>query len=243
MFKNISINQTQVIVLAIVTAVLSLSAWSFSHAAGTEISMCVKQSGVSYIIGTGFAKQACSSNEQLVTFNIEGPQGPQGIQGPIGPQGPEGSGAKLYDANDQVIGYITSTAPFPDSFEILEKNLGVIVAVSVNGSFGPHLGVSTQSPIYFESSDCSGQAYHGQGLSEATAFYASTNVYQSAESLYTLDKTIPKDPTDVAFYSHASPGGCTSSPVSPIAFGNRNFPMKDVRPILDLHVRPFHIGS
>ncbi len=82
------------IFFSVITAfALSLSVWSYSNAAST-ITICVKQSGYAYVVGVGgFQTTDCSSNDSLLTWNIQGPQGdtgPQGVQGPGGPDGPMG---------------------------------------------------------------------------------------------------------------------------------------------------------
>jgi hypothetical protein len=77
------------IFFSVITAfALSLSVWTYSNAAST-ITICVKQNGYAYVVGVGgFQTTDCSSNDSLLTWNIQGPQGdtgPQGVQGPGGP--------------------------------------------------------------------------------------------------------------------------------------------------------------
>ncbi len=52
------------------------------------IHACVqRRTGVTRIVRAG---EACRPFEQLVVWNVVGPQGPAGLQGPEGPQGPAG---------------------------------------------------------------------------------------------------------------------------------------------------------
>ena len=78
MLKSISLRQFQIIALALVAVIVSLSTWTFTHASGTTISICVKHTGDSYVIGSGFDHSSCKNNEQLLSFNVTGPQGPAG---------------------------------------------------------------------------------------------------------------------------------------------------------------------
>jgi len=78
---------------AIGIAVAVLGAWTYVRAEGSEITLCVRQTGAVYMIGSGFLRTDCGSRDQLLTINVQGPQGPEGPQGPQGPQGdvgPEG---------------------------------------------------------------------------------------------------------------------------------------------------------
>jgi len=46
-----------------------------------------------YMVGEGFKSADCKDNDQLISWNVTGPQGPQGIPGvpgAIGPVGPQG---------------------------------------------------------------------------------------------------------------------------------------------------------
>jgi hypothetical protein len=57
------------------------------------ITVCVKNNGLLYVIGEGFSRADCRSNDQLLSWNVggtPGPQGPAGEQGLTGPQGPVG---------------------------------------------------------------------------------------------------------------------------------------------------------
>jgi|GEM_PF-2064743 len=68
------------------------------------LTLCVKNSGVVFVVGEGFKKTECKNNDKLITLNLsgsQGPQGPQGDQGPIGLTGPQGEKGDKGDAGDQ----------------------------------------------------------------------------------------------------------------------------------------------
>ena len=241
MFKNISINRTQVTVLAAAAIVMSLSIWTFSRAAGTEISMCVKQSGVSYSIGTGFAKQSCNSSEQLVTFNVTGPQGP------IGPQGPEGGSVKLYDANDQVIGYITSSKdifvldPASGLIEIFDKNLGVFAVVSSYSSQNLSVTTVANSPggssVYYESLNCTGQGY----MTNLPLIAKDSLLNNGSGYHYAVDETVVT-PDYINYQSNGSNVPAVGPCIAESGTISSPTPVRDAQVIIDSYARPFRIG-
>ena len=83
-------------VLVLGVAVFSLISWTLAQAAGETITVCVKKGGAMYMVGEGLKRADCKDNDQLLSWNVTGPQGPQGLQGipgaigPTGPQGPIG---------------------------------------------------------------------------------------------------------------------------------------------------------
>ena len=106
-----------------------------------ELTVCVTKDGVMHMIGSSFKRSDCKKNEQLISFNAQGPKGDkgdtgprglkgetgatgaQGIQGIVGPMGPQGIPGIVIPNPDPVststqpIGGSTSTviiAPIPD---------------------------------------------------------------------------------------------------------------------------------
>jgi len=72
--------------IAVVALVIGL--WSYTRANdGATISICVKKSGLVYIIGGSFRREDCKKNESLLTWNIQGIQGPKGDKGDKGDLG------------------------------------------------------------------------------------------------------------------------------------------------------------
>lgn len=224
----------------LISAVVSLGVWASVQATGAEISMCVKQSGVSYIIGTGFAKQSCSANEQLLTFNVEGPQGIQGPAGSVGPQGPEGGSVKVYDANNVVIGYVIDINQMQSAIAIFDKILGTFEYVNILSGNIFADAVLLGQPVMFESPDCTGQAYFigNFGGYDANYLILSTNLIDMGSSVYTLDKSIPRNDGAFTYYSFQSVAGCNAI----TGLAERTLPMINVKGTLDSYTRPFRIG-
>lgn len=82
----------------LVIVALFLGIWTYTRAVGSQITVCVKKSGLVYVIGQDFKRYDCKKNDSLLSWNSEGIQGPRGDtgeQGPIGLTGPRGeSGPK-----------------------------------------------------------------------------------------------------------------------------------------------------
>jgi hypothetical protein len=82
-----------------------------------------------------------------------GPQGPPGTPGATGPQGPaEPSMPRLLQADGGLVGYLSGTLIYPPGF-----TCALVLASFPDAGFG---WIGTASPpLYFTSSDCSGQPY------------------------------------------------------------------------------------
>jgi len=86
------------VLVAFVVGVASFSfvSWTLARTAGSEITVCVEEKGTMYMVGEGFKSANCKDNDQLISWNVTGPQGPTGadgqpgIQGGPGAQGPQG---------------------------------------------------------------------------------------------------------------------------------------------------------
>lgn len=78
--------------------------------AAEQISACVNPAGQMRLVADGVS---CRPQEELVTWNVQGPEGPEGPQGPQGPEGAAASGAGpavVLDSNDTVVGrYLNRT--------------------------------------------------------------------------------------------------------------------------------------
>jgi hypothetical protein len=78
------------------TSIVSLSAWTYTKAEGTTLEVCVKKSGLIYVIGEEFRRSECKKNDSLLSWNtagIQGLKGDTGLQGPkgdVGATGPKG---------------------------------------------------------------------------------------------------------------------------------------------------------
>lgn len=74
----------------ILAVAVGLGGYLYTRAAGDVITICVRRSGLVYVIGDGFRRSECRGTDQLVSWNSEGIPGPQGPIGPIGATGAEG---------------------------------------------------------------------------------------------------------------------------------------------------------
>lgn len=79
--------------LFVVIAVLFFGAWTYTRAVGSQITVCVKKSGLAYVIGQDYKRTDCKKGDSLLSWNsegIQGPKGDKGDQGDVGPMGPQG---------------------------------------------------------------------------------------------------------------------------------------------------------
>ncbi len=229
--------------------VFVLGSFVFVRAAGTDISMCVKTNGSVYLIGPSYSRQTCAGGDTLITFNTQGPAGPQGVAGPTGPQGPqgpvgpEGGSAKLYDANNELIGYVTGTNTQNGiSFvDYVDKNLNVLATAGYEGgqvfSFGKSSAVG-DSTLYYTSPGCVGQAYM------VASDYAKHYIIEARDGLYVIDQS----KSMVNGFSYGSKLGgqdCVNTsdldPGTTYVIDNA-YPVKNVQSMINSYAVPFHIG-
>ncbi|MBI4708949.1 MAG: hypothetical protein HY764_01945 [Candidatus Portnoybacteria bacterium] len=64
-----------ILIISIVAVGLTIGLWTYTRAAGDTISVCVKKSGLVYVIGEGFRRDDCKKNDKLLTWNIQGLKG------------------------------------------------------------------------------------------------------------------------------------------------------------------------
>lgn len=79
-----------ILIISIVAVGLTIGLWTYTRAAGDTISVCVKKSGLVYVIGEGFRRDDCKKNDKLLTWNIQGLKGDKGDKGDTGEQGIQG---------------------------------------------------------------------------------------------------------------------------------------------------------
>ncbi|MCB0331774.1 MAG: collagen-like protein [Bdellovibrionales bacterium] len=101
-----------------------------------------------------------------------GDKGPQGDIGPIGPQGPvgpKGSGRALHDFSGALIGDVLSN----DCQDLNPPFNSLKILVEVSGDFhlvcAKHDNFDSPLEVYYESTDCTGQAYVSLGSFPASA--------------------------------------------------------------------------
>ena len=91
-------------ILTVVIVILGI--WTYTKAEGGQITVCVKNSGLIYVIGHDFKRMDCKKNDSLLSWNSTGQIGPRGEIGPVGPEGPRGT-----DGIDGIQGSIGLTGP------------------------------------------------------------------------------------------------------------------------------------
>ena len=72
-----------------VTAI-ALGIVSFTYANSNEITVCINKDGEMNLISAGRKNDECKKKDNLLTWNITGPQGLQGVTGPQGEKGDTG---------------------------------------------------------------------------------------------------------------------------------------------------------
>ena len=170
--------KTYVILIISIAAVgLSIGLWSYSRATGDTISVCVKKSGLVYVIGDGFRRSDCGKNDKLLTWNIQGPKGDKGdkgdpgIQGSqgakgekgdpgptgsLGPQGPAGPSLRVLDADGKEVGLLISLSD-GNTAKVWNREIQKGFSVDLYQS-KPVLPSIGGSRLTYESNDCSGTA-------------------------------------------------------------------------------------
>ena len=76
--------------LVLLALVISTGTLSYTKAEGNQITVCVKNDGLMYVIGGEFKRSECKENDSLLSWNVKGIQGPKGEKGDVGPMGPQG---------------------------------------------------------------------------------------------------------------------------------------------------------
>lgn len=95
-------NKTLAILIISITVLgLTMGLWTYSQAVDDIITVCVRKSGLAYVIGGGFKHSDCKNNDTLLTWNIQGPKGDKGDTGPRGELGPVGPKGDRGDVGEQ----------------------------------------------------------------------------------------------------------------------------------------------
>jgi len=96
-------NNKKFLIVSLLVITYFFGMWTYSRATGSQITVCVKKSGLIYVIGEDFKRTDCKKSDSLLSWNSEGVQGPKGDKGdqgdigPIGPQGPKGDKGDVGD--------------------------------------------------------------------------------------------------------------------------------------------------
>jgi hypothetical protein len=126
-------------------------------ASAQTINGCVKdKNGALRIVSD---PTSCTSRETPISWNQQGPQGVPGAAGDPGPAGVPGSDAEVlhvFDATGRDLGLFGGFYFSPLQVDIYFKAFGTVAAVGVTPGL-PTLKIL--GTLYWESSDCTGQAY------------------------------------------------------------------------------------
>ena len=133
--KNFSVIFVGALIMGIVifsSIVLQAKAQTLTN----SLTLCVKNSGVVFVVGEGFRAGNCTNNDQLISLALGGVPGPQGPQGPAGMPGPQGlkgeTGERGLPGIDGVKGEdgtgVIILGSYPTEFDLIvakpEGNLG-----------------------------------------------------------------------------------------------------------------------
>jgi hypothetical protein len=124
-----------------------------SFAQESEICVCIDKKGNMKFSESGL----CNPRSSLLCWNAEGIQGPQGDKGDTGDTGPEGppgppGAVYVYDANGQYLGILMGLSNRID-LTIYRQDLKRFISIHQKS------GEIEHANIYYENSDCTGQAY------------------------------------------------------------------------------------
>lgn len=118
-------------------ALLAGGAWVYAQATDGVINACVKKDGSTRILLPGITSSTCNKGEQLVTWNIMGPQGPKGDKGEQGVQGEPGAPGRDYNTpppSSTVDFAINRPVPFNgDWVEIPPGYTQMVIDLSITG--------------------------------------------------------------------------------------------------------------
>jgi hypothetical protein len=83
---NLRLTRRVAIVGPVTVAALGIGGVAFAASSNSVIHACEQKSGSALRIAS-----SCTSSEQAVSWNVQGPQGPVGLQGPRGDTGAKGA--------------------------------------------------------------------------------------------------------------------------------------------------------
>lgn len=110
-----------------------------------KIRACIANNGSVKILADG---ETCGARERAIEWNVAGPQGPQG---PQGPPGEGGSGVRALNASGELLGPVIDSTTV-----VLTLPSGRKVSAQLFPAGPPSNWTVMQ---YYESTDCTGEAY------------------------------------------------------------------------------------
>ncbi len=87
--------------------VISGATLAYSKAEGNQIQVCVKKSGLIYVIGDEYKRSDCKKNDSFLSWNTAGIQGPKGEKGD---KGKDGSSLRIKGPNGEDYGVLIGTS-------------------------------------------------------------------------------------------------------------------------------------
>ena len=127
--------------------VLGTAAHADAQTSG-KIRACIVNNGSVKILA---ANENCNARETAIEWNVAGPQGPQGPQGPEGPPGSGGAGVQVRNSSGELLGPVLDSTTV-----VLTLPTGRKVSAQLFAAGPPANWTVTQ---YYESTDCSGEAF------------------------------------------------------------------------------------
>lgn len=208
---------------------------------------CVKSNGMMRIVS---GSSDCRSNETLLSWNQQGPPGPpgeQGEQGEPGTQGEQGEpglpgmpgdSLRVFDANGVEVGIPVHIGYGPSSpgslliWEVFVPTIGRVIRITPSGWF-VHCG---SGRMWFETADCSGQAYVESDYAGCLHVPTVTNnpalfYVPSVEPRTSIASPAYIDPDSVCTSIGTSPHILWTAPVEPIAPSEIGFPLPLAAPL------------
>jgi len=164
--KSILILSVGIIIGSVIVGTVSITKAS----SNAELTVCVSKDGVMHMIGDSFKRSDCKKNEQIISFNTQGPKGdkgdvgprglkgekgvvgPQGIAGPMGPIGPQGlPGISCTTSTTTVVTppNTSTTTDATSTIGIIDQVTDVITSTStpVVDTVPPSIGPDSVTPV------------------------------------------------------------------------------------------------
>jgi hypothetical protein len=170
-------NNKKFALLFLALTIIFVGTWTYIKAEGNEIMACVKKDGSLYIPALG---SNCKGQDNVLTWNIIGPQGPKGDKGDTGEQGPIGlTGSQgiqgevgptlhVYDANGQDLGILVNAdASFAGNITSYLPEPGIFVNIRQSDS-NKLATIANDDTVWFTGDNCTGTPYGRSGNPGAT---------------------------------------------------------------------------
>lgn len=180
-----------------------------SNSQESKICVCIDGKGNMKFSESGL----CKPRSNLLCWNTDGLQGPQGEKGEPGDPGPEGpqgpaSAVSVYDASGQYLGILMGLSDRID-LTIYREDLKRLIGIDQKS------GEIKEANLYYESSNCTGQAYideHAYTIFKSTMY---DGTYWTASNTAPMQITIKSGTYDGMCHSFP-PGLWTTVPAEQV---------------------------